>query len=286
MGLARLAALHGVATDHTPSEGVTVPVPETTVVAVLAALGVDASGDAAVRDALDHAESVAASRLLPPTVVLWREDTAPFSLPRALAELPAGTALRIDIEDAADDEPAVEWLTGRAEDGAAPAGMAEGTAGQAEAVAPSWAELPCGVHQLRAEAPDGRTARSALVVAPAAVPQPDGRSHGFLVQLYSLLSDRSWGMGDLGDLAELATWSGRALGAGFVQVNPLHAAVPEHPRTPRRTGPRPAASPTPSICASRTSPSTDTWTSAPGNGWASCARRPPVCAPPYSRRAR
>ncbi|MET9665892.1 4-alpha-glucanotransferase [Streptomyces sp. NPDC006475] len=246
MGLARLAALHGVATDHTPSEGVTVPVPEATVVAVLAALGVDASDDTAVRDALDHAESVAASRLLPPTVVLWREDTAPFSLPRALAELPAGTALRIDIEDAADDEPAVEWPAGRAEDGAGPAedgdacaehgpasaGQAEVTAGQAEAVAPPWAELPCGVHQLRAEAPDGRTARSALVVAPAGVPQPDGRSHGFLVQLYSLLSDRSWGMGDLGDLAELATWSGRALGAGFVQVNPLHAAVPGAPTDP------------------------------------------------------
>ena len=43
MGLARLAALHGVATAYAPSEGVTVPVPDATVVAVLAALGVDAS---------------------------------------------------------------------------------------------------------------------------------------------------------------------------------------------------------------------------------------------------
>ncbi|RRR67796.1 4-alpha-glucanotransferase, partial [Streptomyces sp. RP5T] len=57
-------------------------------------------------------------------------------------------------------------------------------------------------------------------------------SYGLLVQLYSLLSHRSWGMGDLGDLAELTSWAGRALGAGFVQVNPLHAAVPGAPTDP------------------------------------------------------
>ncbi|EPJ39751.1 putative 4-alpha-glucanotransferase [Streptomyces afghaniensis 772] len=39
-------------------------------------------------------------------------------------------------------------------------------------------------------------------------------------------------MGDLGDLAELAGWAGRSLGAGFVQVNPLHAAVPGAPTDP------------------------------------------------------
>ena len=39
-------------------------------------------------------------------------------------------------------------------------------------------------------------------------------------------------MGDLGDLAELTAWAGRALGAGFVQVNPLHAAVPGAPTDP------------------------------------------------------
>ncbi|MBP0461407.1 4-alpha-glucanotransferase [Streptomyces bomunensis] len=47
-----------------------------------------------------------------------------------------------------------------------------------------------------------------------------------------MLSSRSWGMGDLGDLAETASWAGRALGAGFVQINPLHAAVPTVPSDP------------------------------------------------------
>ncbi|WP_037943069.1 4-alpha-glucanotransferase, partial [Streptomyces sp. NRRL WC-3774] len=93
-------------------------------------------------------------------------------------------------------------------------------------------QLPPGVHRLTATAPDGRTGDAHLIVAPPRLPAPPGRSYGLLVQLYSLLSHRSWGMGDLGDLAELTSWAGRALGAGFVQVNPLHAAVPGAPTDP------------------------------------------------------
>ena len=61
---------------------------------------------------------------------------------------------------------------------------------------------------------------------------PARRSWGFTVQLYSLRSRASWGHGDLRDLADLATWSGRELGADFVLVNPLHAAEPLPPVSP------------------------------------------------------
>jgi hypothetical protein len=50
--------------------------------------------------------------------------------------------------------------------------------------------------------------------APASAPRPPGRSWGFTVQLYALRSRGSWGHGDLRDLADLAAWSGRGLGAG------------------------------------------------------------------------
>ena len=66
----------------------------------------------------------------------------------------------------------------------------------------------------------------------ARAPFPARRSWGFTVQLYSLRSRASWGHGDLRDLADLATWSGRALGADFVLVNPLHAAEPVPPVSP------------------------------------------------------
>lgn len=100
--------------------------------------------------------------------------------------------------------------------------------------APLGAGAPAvpGRYTLRAETRDGRTARGDLVVAPGRLAGPRERTFGFMAQLYSTLSSRSWGMGDLGDLADLAAWSGRSLGAGFLQINPLHAAVPGHPTDP------------------------------------------------------
>ena len=75
----------------------------------------------------------------------------------------------------------------------------------------------------------------AAVTAPdagAVAPFPRRRSWGFAVQLYSVRSRSSWGHGDLRDLADLAAWSGRDLGADFVLVNPLHAAEPAAPISP------------------------------------------------------
>ena len=65
--------------------------------------------------------------------------------------------------------------------------------------------------------------------AAPAVPRP---SWGFTIQLYSVRSRLSWGHGDLRDLADLAAWSAGALGAGFVLINPLHAAEPAPPLSP------------------------------------------------------
>ncbi len=66
----------------------------------------------------------------------------------------------------------------------------------------------------------------------ARAPFPARRAWGLTVQLYSLRSRGSWGHGDLRDLADLAAWSGRELGADFVLVNPLHAAEPVPPVSP------------------------------------------------------
>ncbi len=79
----------------------------------------------------------------------------------------------------------------------------------------------------------GPAAESAPGSAPGPLPAlPAQRTWGFTVQLYSLRSMGSWGHGDLHDLAELAAWSARELGAGFIQVNPLHAAEPLPPISP------------------------------------------------------
>jgi 4-alpha-glucanotransferase len=73
------------------------------------------------------------------------------------------------------------------------------------------------------------------VTAPGVAPRlelPSTRQWGFTAQLYSVRSAGSWGHGDLHDLAELARWSGSELGAGFLLVNPLHAAEPLEPVSP------------------------------------------------------
>lgn len=58
---------------------------------------------------------------------------------------------------------------------------------------------------------------------------PAGRCWGLTVQLYSVRSRCSWGHGDLRDLAGLARWAGRRLGASFILINPLHATEPLAP---------------------------------------------------------
>jgi len=66
-------------------------------------------------------------------------------------------------------------------------------------------------------------------LASLAAPVPDQRSWGLTIQLYAVRSRASWGHGDFHDLADLASWSARELGAGFVLINPLHAAEPVPP---------------------------------------------------------
>ncbi|MEV5610354.1 4-alpha-glucanotransferase [Streptomyces sp. NPDC052225] len=192
MSLARLAALHGVATSYSPAPGRTVRASDAAVTAALAALGVDAASP----DALREAEARAGERLLAPTVVAAADGRMPAWAPA----LPAGTRAALRREGGDRFDP---WDPGT--------------------------PTEPGVHRLRVTAPDGRTAEAHLVVAPPRAPQPPERTHGLLVQLYSLLSARSWGMGDLADLADLASWSARTHGTGFLQVNPLHAAVPAGP---------------------------------------------------------
>ncbi|MGW0787384.1 4-alpha-glucanotransferase [Streptomyces sp. NPDC002911] len=220
MGLSRLAALHGVATSFSPSADVTVSVPDDTVTSVLAALGVAAATPAEVRRSLDAAESAATSRLLPLTVVAWSGEP----LPAALTALPPGAALTVDPEPGTTGAPSPLRMRVLP----APATHAP----DAPKTPSWWTEPPLGVHRLTVRTPDHRHATATLVVAPDRVPRPPARTHGFLVQLYSMLSARSWGMGDLADLADLAAWAGRTLGSDFVQVNPLHAAVPGRPADP------------------------------------------------------
>lgn len=84
-------------------------------------------------------------------------------------------------------------------------------------------DLPLGWHRI---VTDDQTV--ALIVAPARM--PDIRpTWGWMLQLYSLRSAQSWGMGDFGDLADFARRAGAEQGAGVILVNPVQAVAPTHP---------------------------------------------------------
>ena len=105
------------------------------------------------------------------------------------------------------------------------AGTLTGEDGSVRTVAALPADLPLGWYRLSTD-----LGEATVIVAPAAL-DPAPPAWGWMLQLYALRSGRSWGIGDLGDLRELADWAGRQ-GAGAVLLNPLHAPAPTHPVQP------------------------------------------------------
>ncbi len=93
------------------------------------------------------------------------------------------------------------------------------------------ADLPLGYHELHLQLGTSDIS-SPIVVSPASLEPPTGRTWGLATQLYSVRSQNSWGIGDLTDLTDLAVWSAARYGAGFILVNPLHAAAPTAPMEP------------------------------------------------------
>lgn len=88
------------------------------------------------------------------------------------------------------------------------------------------ADLPAGWYRLETS-----DTVSTVIVAPGALPSPPA-TWGWMLQLYALHSERSWGIGDLGDLREFVRWTAHEHGAGAVLLNPLHAPGPTHPVQP------------------------------------------------------
>lgn len=229
--LLELAHARGVATEYWDWTGRHVEVSDTTIRTVLAALGIDASTDAAVGAALLDQADALWRRTLPPTVVC-REGWTPW----IQVHVPHGAQVWVDIEledgSLRQARQVDHWVPSRPIDGV--------EVGEATFELPG--DLPLGWHRLRAHVStttvegQGSEATSTLVVTPGRLQLPpalrDHRVWGLMAQVYQVRSRRSWGIGDLADLGDLAAWGGHELGADFVLVNPLHAAEPITPMEP------------------------------------------------------
>ncbi|MCA0294596.1 MAG: 4-alpha-glucanotransferase [Actinobacteria bacterium] len=219
--LAELADAFGIAGEFWDWKGRLTEVTDETVIAILAAMDVDASDPEHARAALDAHRQRPWTRLLPPCVVM--EQGTPRTVQ---VHLPDGEWVRLavrleeggfwDVPQVGDDEPP-RWVDGV-------------LTGQASFELPG--NLPLGYHRLQATTQAGQF-ESTLVVSPSFLGFPasmgEKRAWGYSAQLYSVSSHDSWNFGDLTDLADLATWSATQQFAGFVLVNPLHAAQPVPP---------------------------------------------------------
>ncbi|HFC8477849.1 TPA: 1,4-alpha-glucan branching protein GlgB [Neisseria subflava] len=98
-----------------------------------------------------------------------------------------------------------------------------------------WIKLPqlaCGYYSLSAET-GGKSCFVRLIVAPESVYQPKllangGRMNGLTMHLYSLRSERNWGIGDFTDLLNLMKYVAEKK-LDFVGINPLHALFTSKP---------------------------------------------------------
>ncbi|MBB4221670.1 malto-oligosyltrehalose synthase [Variovorax guangxiensis] len=215
--LARLCGHHGIATGYFDAFGRRREVGARSLIALLAEFGVRLGDVAEAGPALEAARQADQAESLPPVVVVQVPATG---WPVRLRIAPSMRRVRWQISDGC----------GTVREGEGDVGAEEATPG--ERILQMPVALEAGYYRLRVEGLPGET----LVLAtpghcyrPPAV-QDAGRVWGVAVQLYGLRSPRNWGIGDFGDLEDLAVRVA-GQGADLIGLNPLHAlfaGTPEH----------------------------------------------------------
>ena len=223
--LVELARRYGIATDYEDWSGRRIDVPESTLVAVLAALGVAAADEAERNAALAAHDRAHWSRPLPPTI---------------LGQAGAQTTFWVHVTHGRPAEVSVQLEDGTVRTGirqvdnfTPPFDLDGRRIGEASFVLPD--DLPLGYHRVHLRSGDDESSAALILTPPwLGVPERLGarRTWGLATQLYSVRSKQSWGVGDLTDLVDLAVWSASLHGAGYILVNPLHAAEPSSPMEP------------------------------------------------------
>lgn len=224
----QLAAAAGILPGYQDALGGEHHLGEDTAHALLRAMGFETDSPSAIEHSLHLLDEKTWGRLLEPVTVL---RGAAAAAPRIRIALPAARAGdRLDWLFAAE--------TGEARDGTARwedlARVEERDVGGTRYEA-RLLELPFpmrpGYHEFAIQPRGGGSAeRQRLIVAPERcyLPPAGAGRWGIALQLYSLRSQRNWGLGDFTDLAEMARIGGR-LGAATLALNPLHAMFPERP---------------------------------------------------------
>jgi (1->4)-alpha-D-glucan 1-alpha-D-glucosylmutase len=223
----RLCSRFGIAPEYTDIWGHPHIVSDDTRRALLRAMGVDAGGEAEARTTLERTEARQWRRLLPPVKVV-RSGAGTLEIELSLPATRADETWHWKLVEEGGWHRTGEFI---------PAGLelrerrsVDGEPWQRMVLALPEPPVP-GYHRFEIEAPNRST--MTLIVAPPACYQPEaiqdeGRVWGVTMPLYSLRSQRNWGIGDFTDLTRVLELAARE-GAGVVGLNPLHAAFPDNP---------------------------------------------------------
>ena len=223
--LTALADRLGVACAYHDWTGNFLTVDSSTVVAVLSALGVRADTEEDCVASLSELDRQHWARALPPTIVTRSGEEASFWV-HVTHGAPAHIWVRLE-------DGSVRSGIRQADNFTPPFDLGGRLVGEATFVLPG--DLPLGYHRVHLRSGD-QEFDTPLIVTPSWLGMPARmgarRTWGLATQLYSVRSQGSWGIGDLADLADLAVWAGSRHRAGYVLVNPLHAAAPTAPMEP------------------------------------------------------
>lgn len=224
--LIRLAKLVGVATSYVGMSHDYHEIEDDVLVAVLKALGIDASNDEAINQSITSIKSERETRVLAPTVlhIVGKESKVEvhggmFDVPEASITLENGKQFTGKISHEGGEKIAHEingsfFFT-------------------SYLVLP--ADLPEGYHTLKVTV-GSETETATVISAPEKIELLDdmknGSLWGWMSQLYSIRSKGSWGVGDFEDLKTMLVEAKKKTGSDFMLINPMHAAEPVPPLTP------------------------------------------------------
>ena len=227
--LRRLAELMGVRSEFVGSDGVEHQIADSVLVKVLQSLCVEAQNDKQIEEATQKILNERHARLVAPTVLHTVGKESEVSVNTGILEYPTATLI---LEDGSEYKGDLQ-ISPSKDDVAIPV--------DGKFVATSLlkipADVPMGYHTLRVSVAD-RVEEATLISAPESIDtieklEKDGKQiWGWMAQLYSIRSSKSWGVGDYADLADLLVKAKEKSGADFVLINPLHAGEPVAPLTP------------------------------------------------------
>ncbi|MDH3589687.1 MAG: 4-alpha-glucanotransferase, partial [Gammaproteobacteria bacterium] len=229
--LDRLAQKVGVETGYYDYRGEHRTVPASSCRDILAAMGFADSDTESQTAAIQCLEDEQWQRLVPPVCVVRENGERRIPLQMTERQLDVRLHWRLWYEDG-------RLLTGHLR----PSKLARREQHEVDGThwvrceAPLPRDLGPGYHELVIHAP-GRSEGwvCKVIVVPESCYEPpvladNQRIWGVSVQLYTLRSDRNWGIGDFGDLKRLVWRAGRA-GVDAIGLNPLHALFPAHPES-------------------------------------------------------